>query len=825
MRVRRKTPLLLLVAGVILANAPAAGAVDLYSFRGTVTDPLGRTLGAATVREGTKTASTAANGNYAIGESSTGRFTLTASRSDTNAPSKTVTVQIPLDQTVDFTLHYRMWGTLTKSAVSTASGPATVALNMTTTAPEPGTEGQAGGYSCVRVTDSRTGIKTPATYVSSSGGSSTWQYQFVVPEATQERSYALSYAAEDCAGTTAISVQASSSYVVDNTAPSLPPEGLVPSDFGVTVFESQPMVATVRDTGGSGLNTSSIKFKVTDDAGNVSDLNSTYSSATGLAKTAPMTLQAEKLYRLSVTAKDLAGNEASLEARTLEEGGGFLATTFSYATSLASIPPTVCRNEQRNLTDRFAVCENVPLHFDATTATLGGLRRSADVGFVEQQASLETAVVKTTIAGVPASAPAYQANSQQWAPRTESLRFQAAESTNSQTVTVDGRDVTIGTVEVPVSPAWTGDVTLEMAPTSTIASVSACADPTAATTSPVRCTPDPVHSRYVVLLSSSVDPTAVANEHAATHRLEVRNVYDNGTKAYNAFIPFPALAKIAADTRVIKVERDDRPDSASTATLSQEITIDTDAGTVTPGTPSQEVKTYDRFGNHTETTTSNPQVSTPPGGNYACINNDTDSTFYAYPTVRIVDPTPKWYSQFDFHPYQYQYARQVVGTGYTQQWIICSNGGTDPHGGWRISISGSGSSYNDAATSKRQGWNWKSGTTPNTYSLSLGFKYTRKPIEITGGISQTPVDRLAGSFSAPYEAPLSAYAVNAVNGWWEDACESNFYGRCWRWDGSQNFQGTVVEGMWELPQVQPANTYTFLMDRYIHYFCANPFGC
>ena len=48
---------------------------------------------------------------------------------------------------------------------------------------------------------------------------------------------------------------------------------------------------------------------------------------------------------------------------------------------------------------------------------------------------------------------------------------------------------------------------------------------------------------------------------------------------------------------------------------------------------------------------------------------------------------------------------------------------------------------------------------------------------------------------------------------------------CRRWNGSADFQGSVVEGLFEFPNSKPVDPSQFYYSASVEHFCANPFGC
>src|SRR5205823_2724983 len=126
----------------------------------------------------------------------------------------------------------------------------------------------------------------------------------------------------------------------------------------------------------------------------------------------------------------------------------------------------------------------------------------------------------------------------------------------------------------------------------------------------------------------------------------------------------------------------------------------------------------------------------------------------------------------------------------------------------------------DSKTTWRIGQAWKEGSTPANYTVSLGFA-TEGPVKVNGGIQQTPTSSLKGSMRPPYKHPVDAFSRNSVNGWWQASCAPD----CARTGGSSEFQGSVIEGLWEFPQSISVMVSDFALSAWQRTFCANPFGC
>jgi hypothetical protein len=136
---------------------------------------------------------------------------------------------------------------------------------------------------------------------------------------------------------------------------------------------------------------------------------------------------------------------------------------------------------------------------------------------------------------------------------------------------------------------------------------------------------------------------------------------------------------------------------------------------------------------------------------------------------------------------------------------------------------GPGIAFRDADTTWKLGHAWREGSTPSNTTISLGFQ-TQGPVQIHGGITQTPTHHLKGSPRPPHgDDEMKRLQRNGVNGWWEHGCEPHFGGNGSA-TGSSDYQGSVVEGLWEFPNMRPVSSDDFLMKVYWSHHCANAFG-
>lgn len=213
-----------------------------------------------------------------------------------------------------------------------------------------------------------------------------------------------------------------------------------------------------------------------------------------------------------------------------------------------------------------------------------------------------------------------------------------------------------------------------------------------------------------------------------------------------------------------------------------------------------------------------------PVGKYAC---DT----VGKPNKRFVELAPSSWNargkegvlQYQFFPYKQGKAR-VRGEVLTTQWEICGTGGADLQDGYRIHQTGLGVAFPDTNRTFKIGQAWQSGKTPSDTTVGLGFEVGKAPVVINGSISQNPSDKLKGSIVGPFKTYMDDYAFNGVNAWWEDSCVKGWTRCRVKGDGSPDFQGTVVHGLWEFMPADARNVSYFLIQPYLKFAC-HGFDC
>ncbi|MGQ0463832.1 MAG: hypothetical protein ACT4QG_00785 [Sporichthyaceae bacterium] len=187
-------------------------------------------------------------------------------------------------------------------------------------------------------------------------------------------------------------------------------------------------------------------------------------------------------------------------------------------------------------------------------------------------------------------------------------------------------------------------------------------------------------------------------------------------------------------------------------------------------------------------------------GEYSCLpKTKGNRDFHQFKPTQIFRGDDKGKVQGLFHIYRQDGAR-TVGRGFgsyeSVQFEVCGVGGSDPDGRTRTRRAGIGITFADAANTYKIAQAWKEGETPSNFTMDMAFKVAHKGVEIGGGISQTPTNKLLGSIATPFAADVDVYARNAVNAWWQDGCVNSWKG-CQFFNGSKDFHGAVAHGLFE----------------------------
>ena len=209
----------------------------------------------------------------------------------------------------------------------------------------------------------------------------------------------------------------------------------------------------------------------------------------------------------------------------------------------------------------------------------------------------------------------------------------------------------------------------------------------------------------------------------------------------------------------------------------------------------------------------------------SCVNDSQQQGFTPYlPPTDYPISKKNEKGGFKYHFYSQDDARRDQRGAPTVQFLGCGVGGVDGQNGSRIRISGPGMAFKDPEGSNIIGTRWKEGKTPEDYSITLGFEVPVRAVTVKGSIQQHPSNYLKGSVLPPFgHDDMERLHRNAVNAWWEDGCRP----RCTRFGGSNNYQGSVAEGLWEFPQWYKGDALArgWAVVPYVEHHCSNPIGC
>ena len=546
-----------LAASAVAASSGGALAVDpindpLFFINGTVTDPIGRAVAGASVSDGAKAVATSASGTYSLGERDFNRsYRITAAKTGMVSASQDVYVTAPVDTTVNLSLKYRTTATLADSTLSALTAAASTTLNVVTYAPNPGVAGQTGGASCVTVKDSATGTWTAAAYAGvNADGSVRWTWTLEVAAGSPERSGSLSVRTADCASGTLLAADTSSSYVVDNTAPTI--ADLQPGDGSNTaVAAAQYITALVKDSGGSGVDPASLTVQVTNtttlDVRTYSGSAVSYNATTGRLQVGPVALAVGAKHLISVAAADRAGNGNALGQRPAENGGGVLAIAVTTPTVTAEIPRVACTLGEPDVVNnrRSVTCSGATLQVgggDVTySATLHGGR-----GFLDVTAPLYNARIEYTLGVATQSTNAYAPGTTKYV----SLAYDVADASDVPvTVTASGRAVAAPTASATL-PALATNATLVLSPVGVLTGSGACAS-YGTVTAAVKCLADPLTTEVVVVTNGN--GATLGAQHSAKYGFVVLGAEGDHYTARVANGDLPALR---AESGVTNIGRD-----------------------------------------------------------------------------------------------------------------------------------------------------------------------------------------------------------------------------------------------------------------------------
>lgn len=221
------------------------------------------------------------------------------------------------------------------------------------------------------------------------------------------------------------------------------------------------------------------------------------------------------------------------------------------------------------------------------------------------------------------------------------------------------------------------------------------------------------------------------------------------------------------------------------------------------------------------TVSEKPRIRTMAESPVVCAHEGHREGFVKHDGREALDQGRNDFRHYFFFPYSVDNARLSDGGRSQQQWLICAAGGADSDHGSRTVMAGPGVYFKDRNQTYKLGHAWREGRTPASYSIDLGFEVPTKYVNVKAGISQTPTSALRGLPRPPFDSDVDAYARNGANGWWEADCAPDCVGT----GGSNGWQGSVVEGLWEFPQDKPVTVDSFVLTGFHKHFCSNPFGC
>ena len=254
----RRIALAMAALAVVQVTGMSAGsAIGALTISGTVTLGTGAPLSGASLTDGAgNSATTAANGTYQFQETNTGNYQISVVAPGFASQTKTAALSLTQpNATANFTMLYISTVKVPGGTnLTTASGPQTVNVDVTTAAPNPGTSGQSG-KSCAYVTDTRTGQTSAMTSEITGPTNVLWNWGEALVQATTEGAFAFSTRVVDCASSAPIDTGTQTNYVVDNTPPVL--SQLLPANLGNVLANEPITLSAFASDAGSGVNSKS----------------------------------------------------------------------------------------------------------------------------------------------------------------------------------------------------------------------------------------------------------------------------------------------------------------------------------------------------------------------------------------------------------------------------------------------------------------------------------------------------------------------------------------------------------------------------------------
>lgn len=208
-------------------------------------------------------------------------------------------------------------------------------------------------------------------------------------------------------------------------------------------------------------------------------------------------------------------------------------------------------------------------------------------------------------------------------------------------------------------------------------------------------------------------------------------------------------------------------------------------------------------------------------GEMGCLYDRNREGFVVHSPQEIFDPDWKnEYVHYQFHPYQQRNAR-VVRNVRTQQWLICATGGAEGENGSRITRSGPAITFRDEDRTSKLGHSWKEGSTPASHSVNLAFQVGIAPVKVTGSFTQgLAKEHIKGAELKP--TGDNQYGRNQAAAWWEFGCLDPTF--CGSHRGSSEWQGSVVEALYEFPDTQSVSVDDFYFSAFWVHHCGTQSG-
>lgn len=202
-----------------------------------------------------------------------------------------------------------------------------------------------------------------------------------------------------------------------------------------------------------------------------------------------------------------------------------------------------------------------------------------------------------------------------------------------------------------------------------------------------------------------------------------------------------------------------------------------------------------------------------------------------YEPVPIAAEGGAGHVQYTFYPYRLEEARKY-GRKWFRQYEVCARGlGQSDVDHWYMFTAGAAQADTNQLRNSRIGWDYRTGSTPPSYTLTYGFAQGSQlcggtpaakacsDSSISASIQQVKAGELRGGFKAPM-GELQPYWKSGVAAWWDGKAIG----------GSPSFQsqGTIAHGLWEYAEDDPAGIQPAIsLEVYAEFKCNRwlGFGC